>query len=300
MTYTKLNNWLQAIRPKTLFASLSPVILGLAIAYIHQGHLNFTIAILTIIAALLMQIASNLANDYLDALRGVDNETRLGPTRVTQAGLISASAMKRALILVMGLAFLSGIYLMWVGGPVIIFIGLLSLYFAYGYTGGPFPLSHHGLGEAASFLFFGVIAVSGTTYLQTHQFSKLALFMGFGPGFISATILAINNLRDIKSDREANKRTIAVRFGESFQRRLCLALIGASSLVILFVTFLYQYTWLFPVAFLPLAFIANWLHIARGEIDKRMNNALAKTAQYLLFYCVLASVGLLISAGKWW
>lgn len=294
-----IHNWLQAIRPKTLFASLSPVILGLCIAYIHQSDLNIPVAVLTIIAALLMQIASNLANDYLDSLRGVDTDKRLGPTRVTQAGLISASAMKRALILVMTLAFMTGIYLMWIGGPVILLIGLLSLYFAYGYTGGPFPLSHNGLGEAAAFLFFGIIAVTGTTYLQTHQFSKLAFIMGFGPGFISATILAINNLRDIETDRESNKRTIAVRFGETFQRRLCLGLIGASVLVILFVTFVYQFIWLFPVIFLPLAFMRNWLHIAKGVIDKSMNEALAKTAQYLLLYCVLASIGLLISAGKW-
>lgn len=295
-----INNWLMAIRPKTLFASIAPVLLGLSIAYVHQSHLNILVAILTLLAALLMQIASNLANDYLDSLRGVDTDKRLGPTRVTHMGLIAADSMKRALILVMVLAFLTGIYLMYVGGPVIIFVGLMSLYFAYGYTGGPFPLSHNGLGEIAALLFFGIIAVTGTTYLQTHEFSKLAFIMSFGPGFISATILAINNLRDIETDRESHKKTIAVRFGEEFQRRLCLILIACSSLVILAVIIIFEYTWIFPVFFLPLAFMGNWLHIAKKPIDKKMNNALAKTAQYLLVYCVLTSLGLLLSTGILW
>ncbi|MGZ3809859.1 MAG: 1,4-dihydroxy-2-naphthoate octaprenyltransferase, partial [Bacteriovorax sp.] len=253
---------------------------------------------LTFLCALLMQIASNLANDYLDSLKGIDTETRLGPTRVTHAGLISASSMKKALVLVMSLAFIFGLYLMWVGGPVIIIIGLLALYFAYGYTGGPFPLSTNGLGELASFIFFGVIAVSGTTYLQIHEFSTLALILGMGPGFISATVLAINNLRDIKSDKEANKRTIAVRFGESFQRMLCLQLITLSSLLIIAVALIYHYTWLLPTAILPLFFISNWTQIAKGPIDRSLNEALAKTAKYLLFYCVLTSLGLLVSTGK--
>lgn len=291
-----MNNWLLAIRPKTLFASIAPVILGLAVAFVHQSYLNGVVAFLTLICSLLMQIASNLANDYLDSLRGVDTEKRLGPTRVTHEGLISATAMKQALILVMSLAFLIGIYLMWIGGPVIAVVGLLSLYFAYGYTGGPFPLSHNGLGEVAAFLFYGVIAVGGTTYLQIHEFSKLAIIIGMGPGFISATILAINNLRDIETDTEAHKRTIAVRFGESFQRRLCLFLIASSSLLILIVAISFHFIYLFPVIFLPFAFLKNWLNIYTLPIDKRLNQALAQTAQYLLLYCLFASLGLLLSA----
>ena len=293
-----MNNWIIAIRPKTLFASLAPVILGLTVAYIYQSHLNYLVALLTLFCALLMQIASNLANDYLDSLRGVDTDNRLGPTRVTQAGLISATTMKKALIIVMSFAFIMGIYLMFIGGPVIMAMGLLSLYFAYGYTGGPFPLSHNGLGEVAAFIFFGIIAVSGTTYLQIHQFSRLAILLGMGPGFISATILAINNLRDIESDSSTKKKTIAVIFGELFQRRLCLILIISSSIVILLVAISYQYIYLFPVSLLPLVFIKNWLHLYSQPIDQRMNQALARTAQYLLLYCLLTSLGLLLSSGK--
>jgi 1,4-dihydroxy-2-naphthoate octaprenyltransferase len=293
-----MNNWLLAIRPKTLFASVAPVILGLTIAYIHQAHINFFVAIITLLCALLMQIGSNLANDYLDSERGIDNEQRLGPTRVTQAGLLTAKEVKQALITVLGLALILGVYLMFIGGPFIMVVGLMSLYFAYGYTGGPFPLSHNGLGEVAAFLFFGVVAVTGTTYLQIHSISKLAILLGMGPGFISATILAINNLRDISSDTAAGKRTIAVRFGEVFQRRLCIYLIICSSIVLLVTAALYQFWYLFPLSFFPLVFIKNWLHIYKAPIDQKMNQALATTAQYLLLYCLLVSVALYISHGN--
>lgn len=291
------NPWILATRPKTLFASISPVLLGLSLAFVHQKSIDLQVALLTILCALLMQIASNIANDYLDSLRGVDTEKRLGPTRVTHTGLISATHMRNALIFVLSLALILGIYLMWVGGPVIIFIGLLSMYFAYGYTGGPFPLSHNGLGEIAAFIFFGIIAVSGTVYLQTHQFHSIDFVMGMGPGLISATILAINNLRDIETDQETNKRTIAVRFGENFQRKLCLLLILCSSILLLIVALVFHYNWLMPICFLPLLYSKNWIQIAKGPIDRNLNTALAKTAQYLLFYCVLSSLGLIISTG---
>lgn len=290
-----MKNWMMAIRPKTLFASLAPVLLGLAVAYVETQTLNALIAVLTVLCALTLQIASNLANDYLDALRGVDNETRLGPTRVTSSGLISLTKMKNALILALGIAFALGIYLMYVGGPVIMVVGLLSLYFAYGYTGGPFPLSYNGLGEVAAFIFFGVVAVSGTTYLQTHNISKLALILGMGPGFISACILAVNNLRDIISDTDTNKRTLAVRFGEKFQRGLCIATIALSVLVCLYVMVVYNFKWIFPVLILPFLFHKTWLQILYHPIDSKLNAALAKTAQYNLLYCLLLSIGMILS-----
>jgi len=290
-----MKNWMLAIRPKTLLASQAPIVLGLAIAYVEIRHINALIAILTALCALVLQIASNLANDYLDALRGVDNETRLGPTRVTSSGLISLTAMKNALIISLAVAFVLGIYLMVVGGPFIMVIGLLSLYFAYGYTGGPFPLSYNGLGEIAAFVFFGVIAVVGTTYLQTHSVSQLALILGMGPGFISACILAVNNLRDIASDTDTNKRTLAVRFGEKFQRYLCMATIILSIAVCLYVMVAYQFKWLFPVIILPFFFHKTWLQILFHPIDSKLNNALARTAQYNLLYCFFVSAGMILS-----
>ncbi len=284
-----------AIRPKTLFASLAPVLLGLAVAYIETKHINILVAVTTALCALFLQIASNLANDYLDALRGVDNEKRLGPTRVTSSGLIGLTKMRNALILTLFVAFLLGIYLMVVGGPVIMAIGLFSLYFAYGYTGGPFPLSYNGLGEIAAFIFFGVVAVAGTTYLQTHTISNLALILGMGPGFISACILAVNNLRDIASDSETNKRTLAVRFGESFQRKLCITTIVLSMLVCLYVAVSYNFKWLMPVLVLPLFFHKTWLQILYHPIDSKLNTALQRTAQYNLLYCLMVAAGMIIS-----
>jgi 1,4-dihydroxy-2-naphthoate octaprenyltransferase len=204
--------------------------------------------------------------------------------------------MRLALIFFLSIAFLLGSYLMYTGGIYIISIGLFSLYFAYGYTGGPFPLSHNGLGEVAAFLFFGIFAVSGTTYLQTHQFSALSFLLGAGPGFISATILAINNLRDIISDTEVNKRTIAVRFGEKFQRNLCLILIFLSSIILLSTSIIIKKYLLIPAIFLPLVFYKNWLKIAHGPIDRSLNSALAMTSVYLLVYSILS--GSIIAFGN--
>ena len=290
-----MKNWILAIRPKTLLASQAPILLGLAVAYVEIRSINILIAVLTALCALVLQIASNLANDYLDALRGVDNDTRLGPTRVTSSGLITQSAMKNALIVALVIAFVLGIYLMVVGGPFIMVIGLLSLYFAYGYTGGPFPLSYNGLGEVAAFIFFGVIAVVGTTYLQTHSVSRLALILGMGPGFISACILAVNNLRDIASDTDTHKKTLAVRFGEKFQRYLCVMTIFLSIVVCLYVMVSYQFTWLFPVIILPFFFHKTWLQILFHPIDAKLNTALARTAQYNLLYCLFISAGMILS-----
>ncbi len=292
-----IKNWILATRPKTLFASISPVILGLSIAYFEQAQINTNVAILTLLCALLLQLASNIANDYLDAQKGIDTADRLGPLRVTQAGLIPSIQMKRALILVLAVAFFLGIYLMIIGGPFIMLIGFLSLYFAYGYSAGPFPLSYNGLGEIAAFIFFGLIAVTGTHFLQTHHFSLMALFFGMGPGFISATILAINNLRDIKTDRVTKKRTLAVKYGEAFQRKLCVSLIISSSIVIFLASLMYHLTWLLPLTALPIIFTKNWIHLLKNPIDQKMNQALAKTAQYLLIYSLLTSLSLMHAKG---
>jgi 1,4-dihydroxy-2-naphthoate octaprenyltransferase len=154
MNDLKTNPWILAARPKTILASIGPVLIGLSIAFHLSQKINTTIALLTLICAILLQIGTNIANDYLDFKKGVDTLERLGPVRVTSKGLISEDKMKKALILILSSAFLCGIYLMIHGGPFIVAIGLLSLYFSYGYTGGPFPLSYNGLGELAALLFF--------------------------------------------------------------------------------------------------------------------------------------------------
>lgn len=291
-----MKNWLLAIRPKTLFASLAPVLLGLAVAFYETAKIHSIIAILTICCALFLQVASNLANDYLDAARGVDGEDRLGPTRVTSAGLIDHKKVKFALIATLIISLLLGIYLMFTGGIIIVIIGLLSLYFAYGYTGGPFPLSYNGLGEVAAFVFYGIFAVFGTIYLQTGKVSALSLLAGIGPGFISACILAVNNLRDIKSDTASKKRTIAVRFGEGFQRKLCITLISCSVLSVIPLMALYSISYSALVIFAVMLFYKTWVQILYAPLDKKLNDALAKTAQYNLVYCLILAIVFIFKA----
>lgn len=286
-----MKNWILAIRPKTLFASVSPVLLGLSLAYHYQHSLNYIVAMITIFCTMCLQISSNLANDYYDFIRGIDNHQRTGPVRATQAKLISEHNMKKALFLFLLLSFISGLYLMYIGGLPIIIIGIISLYFSYGYTGGPFPLSYNALGEIAAFIFFGPVAVLGTFFLQTHYFNFHGLLLGVGAGSIAATILAINNLRDMKSDALSRKNTLALIFGEKFQRELCLLLITFSGIVIIIHSFLLKNFLALFCLIIPMLYFKNWAYIKRGAINETLNAVLAKTAQYLFIY----SLGVLIT-----
>jgi 1,4-dihydroxy-2-naphthoate octaprenyltransferase len=294
MNDLKTNPWILAARPKTILASIGPVLIGLSIAFHLSQKINTTIALLTLICAILLQIGTNIANDYLDFKKGVDTLERLGPVRVTSKGLISEDKMKKALILILSSAFLCGIYLMIHGGPFIMAIGLLSLYFSYGYTGGPFPLSYNGLGELAALLFFGPIAVVGTTYLQTHQFDYYSITLGIGVGLISAAILAVNNLRDIVSDSKLGKKTIAVIFGEKFQRRLIIFLSLMAAFISMSLGIFIKNYLLFSPLILFFLFHSNWKEILYQPITSLLNNNLANTAKYLFIYSILTSISLVI------
>ena len=290
---TKTNPWILAARPKTLPAAISPVILGLAYAYHKNSVLNFEVAGITLMCTLLMQIASNYINDYYDGVRGVDGHDRLGPLRVTQAGLLTPHAVKIGASAIMGLAFLLGLHLMQVGGLPIIIIGLSSLFFAWAYTGGPFPLSRHGLGEVAAFIFFGPVAVWGTVWLQNPGVEDLMpIYLGAGPGFISATILAINNLRDRASDKLANKNTMAVRLSEQAARRFTVLLAALSLTIPLAFTLKFQNAFYLIPLLAFLLFRANWIAILHGPIDASLNDRLALTGKYLLAYCLGLSFAL--------
>lgn len=290
---TKTNPWILAARPKTLPAAISPVLLGLAYAWHTNKKLDFETAGITMMCTLLMQIASNYINDYYDGIRGVDTKDRLGPLRVTQAGLLTPAAVKTGFMALLGMAFLLGLHLMAVGGLPIIIIGLSSLFFAWAYTGGPFPLSRHGLGEVAAFIFFGPVAVWGTVWLQQPGvYDLMPIYLGAGPGFISATILAINNLRDRESDAKTNKKTIAVRLSEVGARRFTLTLVAFSLLIPIAFTLKEKSAfYLIPVlAFLM--FRNNWFAILQGPIDRSLNERLAMTGKFLLAYCLGLSFAL--------
>jgi len=205
--------WWLAIRPRTLGAGLVPVAVGLAVAS-RAGAIDVPVALVTLVAALLLQIATNLANDYFDARSGVDDVDRLGPVRVTQAGLASPRAVMRALVAVVGLALACGVYLVAHGGLPILVVGALSVLTAIAYSAGPWPLSWYGLGDLLAFTFFGVVAVCGTYFLQRHALHGAAIAASLPVGCLVTALIVVNNLRDIPSDRRSGKRTLAVRIGE--------------------------------------------------------------------------------------
>jgi 1,4-dihydroxy-2-naphthoate octaprenyltransferase len=200
--------WWLAIRPKTLTLAAVPVVVGSTLAW-HDGAtvapLVFTVAL---ICALLIQAGTNLFNDVADAERGTDGPGRLGPMRVTSAGLIDAGRVKRAAMISFALALLGGLYLTWVGGWPVLAIGVAALVAGWAYSGGPRPLSHTAWGEVFVILFFGVVAVSGSDYLQRGSFSTLPPVIGFALGLQAAAVLLLNNLRDHASDRRAGRRTL--------------------------------------------------------------------------------------------
>ena len=204
-----------AIRPKTLSVSIAPVLVGSSVA-LRDGNFNTDIFLLTLIAALFIQIGTNFTNDVYDFIKGADNDNRIGPTRAVQAELISVQNMKKLIFFAFALAIICGVPLVLKGGIPILFIGLLSIVSGYAYTAGPYPLGYNGWGEFFVFCFFGPIAVCGTFFLQTQMVSIESIISGLIFGCLSVTLLCINNIRDIETDREAGKRTLAVRLGAKF------------------------------------------------------------------------------------
>lgn len=207
--------WFHIVRPGTLSAAAAPVFIGsiVAIQY-HSFHL--TTALVVFIAAIAIQIASNLINDYYDFKKGLDKEGRLGPRRAISEGTVTSKAMKHAIYSVIVIALLGGLYLTAIGGLPIVIVGLLALFFAWLYTATPYSLSYLGIADIFVFLFFGPIATVGTTYLQTNTFSHTSLWLGMINGCISMAILTVNNLRDIETDRKAGKKSLIVRLGKRF------------------------------------------------------------------------------------
>ena len=209
---TRAQAWILAARPKTLTAAAAPVMAGVGVAA-HHGVFRPLPALAALLGAILIQIATNLANDYYDFVRGGDTEERVGPVRVTQAGLIPPDIVKRGMYMTLGAALAVGVYLVFVGGWPIVWIGLASLALAVLYTGGPFPLAYHGLGDVFVFVFFGLIAVAGTYYVQGLSWPMDAWLAGVAMGGLTTSILVVNNLRDIETDAAVGKRTLAVRLG---------------------------------------------------------------------------------------
>ena len=287
----KLKIWFESLRPKTLTASIAPVFIGTAMAS-HDGNFDTVIMALTFVAALLIQIGTNLANDYYDFIKGADTEIRVGPTRATQAGLVTPSQMKFAFMLTFALAAACGLYLVYVGGIPILLIGLASILCGILYTTGPVPLAYYGLADIFVFVFFGPVAVGGTYYLQTHTINPYVLLAGIAPGLFSIAILTVNNFRDIETDKAANKKTLAVRFGPKFAIAEYITAIIAACLIpaIICINLKSNYWSMISVLTLLIA-VAPIKTILSKPDASTLNQMLARTGFLLLFYSFFFSVG---------
>lgn len=284
--------WLLAARPKTLTAAVAPVFVGIGLADFH-GALSWLPALAALLGAILIQIGTNFANDYYDFVRGGDTDERVGPVRVTQAGIIAPEQVRAGMIAVLAAAMLVGVYLVFVGGWPIVIIGLASVACAVLYTGGPYPLAYHGLGDVFVFLFFGLIAVAGTVYVQALTWPPDAWLAGAGLGALSTAILVVNNLRDIETDAKANKRTLAVRLGPAGTKAefLIMLAVGAAVPIVGVARFGWPMAALAALAFLPLA-IAPTRAVLTFSEPRELLPALGGTARVVVVYGLLLALGL--------
>ena len=289
----KLNSWVLASRPKTLLAAVVPVLVGSALA-ISVGEFFLPYSLVALLCSILIQIGTNFTNDLYDFLKGADNIKRKGPRRVLASGLISVTEMKIAIVLVFGLAFLLGLYLVFSVGLLILWVGIISIIAGIAYTAGPFPLAYNGLGDVFVFLLFGVVGTMGTFYLHTQEISLLSFITSIPVGALITNILIVNNYRDIEEDREANKRTLAVLLGRTFTRWQYIVLIAICYLVSLILNFQFNYSlWIFlPYLTIPITIIlVRMLYKYNGE---ELNKTLELTARFAGLYGLLFSIGLII------
>jgi 1,4-dihydroxy-2-naphthoate octaprenyltransferase len=292
-----LHIWLMAARPRTLPAAAAPVLVGTAYAATLDTFKPLTF-VATLLGALLIQVGTNLSNDYSDARRGADTEDRLGPVRVTAGGLVPPKQVLIATYVAFGLAVLVGVYLVVTAGWQLLLVGIASILAGVLYTGGPRPYGYEGLGEVFVFLFFGVVAVTGTFFAQREELNWESFALAVPVGLLATAILMVNNTRDLETDRRAGKRTLAVRLGRDKAR------IGYALLVyVAFATAPLAWAFggehltpwlLLPWLALPLA--APIVRIVRNRVDgPSLNGALARTGMLQLAFCVLLSSGLLLS-----
>jgi 1,4-dihydroxy-2-naphthoate octaprenyltransferase len=287
--------WLIAARVRTLPAAIAPVLVGTALAgYVHVFHpLRFIAAL---IGAIFIQVGTNLSNDYSDARRGADTEDRLGPVRVTAGGLVPPKRVLVATYVSFGVAVLAGAYLIAVAGWQLLLVGAASILAGVLYTGGPRPYGYEGLGELFVFLFFGIVAVAGSFFVQVKHVDWEAFALAVPVGLLAAGILVVNNVRDIDTDRRAGKRTLAVRLGRERTRTLFAAMVYLAYVLV-------PVTWVFgplkpwvllPWLTLPLA--APVVRTVRNRTDgASLNEALAQTGMLQLAFCTLLAAGLLLS-----
>ena len=290
--------WLMAARVRTLPAAIAPVLVGTAAAVERAGELpragGFVVALL---GSVLIQIGTNLANDYSDARRGADTADRLGPVRVTSSGLVTPRRVLVATWIAFGAAVACGVYLAVLAGWVILLIGALSIAAGVLYTGGPRPYGYAGLGEVFVFLFFGLVAVNGSYYVQLEDVSFLSLGLSVAVGLLSTAILVVNNVRDLETDRRAGKRTLAVRLGRERTRRLYTGLVAGAYAVIVLTVAIDGGPWWALLGLLSVPLAGPPMRAVRTRTDgPSLNAALAGTGALLALFSLLVSAGLLIAS----
>jgi 1,4-dihydroxy-2-naphthoate polyprenyltransferase len=287
--------WLMAARLRTLPAAVAPVIVGTALAgYLGDFHVLRLIAAL--VGAIFIQVGTNLSNDYSDARRGADTEDRLGPVRVTAGGLVPPQRVLVATYVSFGIAVLAGVYLIAVAGPLLLLIGAASILAGVLYTGGPRPYGYEGLGELFVFLFFGIVAVAGSFFVQVRHLHWEAFALAVPVGLLAAAILVVNNIRDIDTDRRAGKKTLAVRLGRE-RTRVLYAVMVYGAYVLAPVTWLFGPldAWLL-LPFLSLPIALPLVRSVRNRTDgPALNGALAQTGMLQLAFCMLLAAGVLLS-----
>tara|TARA_B100002052_G_scaffold97085_1_gene89654 strand:- start:1030 stop:1896 length:867 start_codon:yes stop_codon:yes gene_type:complete len=288
-----MNRWVIASRPKTMTAAIAPVLLGSALAY-YEGAFDIITFFVILIAACLIQIGTNLTNDLFDYIKGADNNNRLGPKRAMQAGLILEPEMKRAIFIVFSLSICFGFYLALLGGWIIVGIGLLSILFAILYTGGPYPLAYNGLGDIFVFIFFGLIAVSGTYYLYTDYFSINSFILGSSAGCLATAILVVNNLRDIDNDKEYGKNTLAVYFGKKFTQFEYLLLMIIVYIIPIYISIDLGNKASIYIVYFTLPICIRLIIDVFYKKNSMLNETLEATAKLLLLYSLLLSFGIVV------
>ena len=284
-----VKDWISAARPRTLPASASPVIAASAYAF-YAGTFRWVPAVLCLLFALLAQVASNMANDYFDYVKGSDKAGRVGPLRAVASGDITPRAMLMGTFCVLGVACAVGLGLVFFAGWQLIPIGVIIALFALAYTAGPYPLAYHGLGDVTVFLFFGLVAVNMTYYVQALQFDADVFLLSIAMGLLSINILLVNNYRDMEEDAAANKRTTVVLFG----RRFALWWYFVNGVVAVLLLFPCLADFGIAYIFLP-AIVYLFLHIKTGlaikqRVGEALNPLLGATARNLLVFTILVSV----------
>jgi 1,4-dihydroxy-2-naphthoate octaprenyltransferase len=286
--------WLMAARLRTLPAAIAPVLVGTALAHELYDVFRPGAFVAALLGSILIQVGTNLSNDYSDARRGADAEDRLGPVRVTAGGLVPPKQVLMATYITFGLAVLCGVYLVAVAGIELLFVGIASIAAGVLYTGGPKPYGYEGLGELFVFLFFGIVAVAGSTFAQAETWPTEAFVLAVPVGLLAAAILVVNNVRDMDSDKRSGKRTLAVRLGRERGRLLYAAMVFASYLVAPLPWLLGpESPWLL-LSWLTLPLALKLVRTVREHADgPTLNEALAQTGLLQLTFCVLLSAGIL-------